>query len=348
MEAPSDPYPMDKLLAKLSEQQAAIREQNAASKRLEEEPVYSRVLDLQSSCSSLPITPATESFIESEATTRSATATPSNSTSTTEELLRLKLELAKAKNKISRLDQELAQSRLAKTESGRVTPVKALDQEYQALHGLDQVTGRLSMVSGVPPVPAIKTQSLAESVWSVPEDCSPDISDPVPNGSFTRSKAIWGNSKPSFGNSILTGPMPLSESTQPLPWPSGRGGPSAYMETGNTPAYNSVGVDNFRGDRLTPDHDMMMRPPSGRRSNRYENRFSTQQSFGGGYGTYNLSQGHYDTNPGYSSGGGPVSHAMGLNMYPQYQSVATGTALSPHATEFTSSASAWKTDVSLK
>jgi hypothetical protein len=91
----------------------------------------------------------------------------------------------------------------------------------------------------------------------------------------------------------------------------------------------------------------MMRPATGRRGSRYENRFGSPHSFGI-YGGYNANQSQYEPASGYATGPtGPMSNTMGVNVYPQYQHQASGSSLSPHATEFTSGAGvAWKTDVS--
>ncbi len=334
---------MDKLLAKLSEQQAAIREHNDGVKMIEDDFAYSRVLDHQSSSSSLPITPASEPFPGAAPTARSASATPNDSRVATEEVLRLKLELAQAQTKISRLDQELAQTRLVKTESGRVTPVITLDSEYSSIPGLEQVATR------APAASATKAQMPRDNAWPPQDDSRSDTSDTLSAGGFSRSRTIWGNGKSNYQNSLLAGAAPVTDGSSAVSWQAqaGRGYNPGYIDTG-APPYGPSPMDGYRPDRLTPDQDVMMRPSSGRRGHRYDNRFGSSHTFAPGYGGgYNLNQTQYDPAP-YSAGPtGPVSSTSGTNMYPQYQQQAVGTALSPHATEFTSAAgSAWKMEVS--
>src|SRR3954451_12854900 len=109
---------MDRLYAKLSEQQAILLHQKDVQKA---EDDLRSALGRQSASSSLPITPATEAYPTTAPTTRSASIAPNDGIAGPDEVLRLKLELAQAQNKISRLDQELAQTRLV-SHSGRVTP----------------------------------------------------------------------------------------------------------------------------------------------------------------------------------------------------------------------------------
>ncbi len=336
---------MDKLLAKLSEQQAAMREQSDAMKGSEDDFLFARVVD-QPSTGSLPLTPANDAFSSGGPTTRPASATANDSRATTEELLRLKLELAQAQNKISRLDQELAQSRLIKPESGRVTPVISPDAEYSGISGLDQAS------SGAPGMPAAKTHLPRDSAWPTQDDCRTDTVDVLSTGGFARSRSIWGNGKTAFQSSFLAGSaVPVGDGASSVSWSSGRSYGSSYADAGG-PSYgtSSSGMDGgYRADRLQPDQDAMVRPSSGRRANRYDNRFGSPNSFGGGYGGYSsLSQSQYDQPvASYSTiPTGPMSNGMGANVYPQYQQQPVGTALSPHATEFTSTAGpAWKTEV---
>ncbi|KAK2939132.1 hypothetical protein FoTM2_002350 [Fusarium oxysporum f. sp. vasinfectum] len=108
-------YPVDKFLAKLSEQQSALNQQNDANKLRDETNQYARAFDHASSSNSLPVTPATDAFPSTAPTTRPASATLDEARSESEEVMRLKLQLAQAQNEISKLDQELAETRVVKT-----------------------------------------------------------------------------------------------------------------------------------------------------------------------------------------------------------------------------------------
>jgi len=336
---------MDKLLAKLTEQQMTMREQSGDLTSPDDDIAYGHTGDFQSSSNSLPITPAAELFVGAGPTARPASATSNDTRAATEELLRLKLELAQAQNKISRLDQELAQTRLAKPDSGRASPVVSPDGELPTAPGFDQAHPRASGLG--------KPQLVRDNTWLVHEDCPSDTGDTMPAGGFNRSRGIWANGKSGFHAPFLPVPGPIGDGPPSLSWPgAGRAG---CIDPVAGP-YGAPAMESYRGDRLTPDHDLIMRPPTGRRGNRYDNRFGSPHSFGGGYSGYHTGQAPYDPMSSYSSGSatGPVSNSMGMNMYPQYQQPPpppqqqqVGTPLSPHATEFTSAAgSAWKTDVS--
>ncbi len=335
---------MDKLLAKLSEQQSVMRDQESALKNPDSDYLFSRVVD-QSSTNSLPLTPATDVFPNNGLATRPASATPNDTRASAEEVLRLKLELAQAHNKITRLDQELTQSRLVQTESGRVTPVVSPDLDYPGISGLEQASSR------VPGMAAPKAHVPRENAWPTQDDCRSDTGDALSANTFARSRGIWGNGKPGFQTSFLTGSMvTAAESVPTVSWPSARGYSSGYTDIGAAAygASSSNVIDSgYRTDRLQPDQDPMTRPSSSRRANRYDNRFGSPHSFGGGYSGFGTNQSQYESVVGYSAGPtGPMSSTIGANAYPQYQPQPIGTALSPHATEFTSATgAAWKNEV---
>jgi len=334
---------MDKLLTKLSEnQQAAAMEHGTGIKRSEEAVADCGNNNHLSSSSPIPITPVTDSFSNTAPTTRPASAAPNDEFATTEELLRLKLELAQAQNKISRLDHELAQSRIAQSESGRVTPVISPGSEYPVNGGLEPFGSRIAGGLGAAPG-ASKTMFSRESPgpWQAPDDLQAEATECLPTGAggFQRSRGIWGGGKSALQNTFASGPVPMGDNGQTTPWQSGPG----YMDPNATSSYGPPLMDGYRTDRLNPDHEMM-RPPAARRG-RYDNRFGSPHGFGAGYSSYNLGPGQYD-----SYAPGPASQMpsnMPMNMYPQYQQQAGGSGLSPHATEFTSNVgAAWRTDVS--
>ncbi|KAJ3526501.1 hypothetical protein NM208_g11163 [Fusarium decemcellulare] len=307
--AMEEPYPMDRLLAKLSEQQAVLSQQNEALKLSEDNSAYPRGIDHASSSNSLPVTPATDAFPSTAPTTRPASATLEDAHSESEEVIRLKLQLAQAQSEISKLDQELAETRFVKPDP-------------------DATVFGLRAPSYGP----------RESTWA-PEDARSDTSDAMSATTFSRTRGIWGNPKGPFANNTLQAPV-----VEPSPgnWLGGRGFNPAFPDPTGTP-YPIM--DGYRGDRLTPDSEML-RSNHGRRNNRYESRFSSPQPFAPGYGGYSspASQSDYMGSP---VPGAPMNVSQGLGpmgLYPPYQGHPVGTPLSPHASEFTSKAG-WKNEV---
>lgn len=304
-----------------------------------------------SSCISLPITPATDSFDTfgggTAPATRPASAAP-NDRAATDEVLRLKLELAKAQNHISRVEQELVHTRREQQDSGRVTPNIANDSDFVAGPPLSDAIG--TKLSGNPTLPGFpKSQFPQANNWQgpVPDDCRSDISDALSATGFNnRCRGIWNTgNKTGFQNSFPPPPMPMQDALQATNWSQPRN--SSFMEQG-VPTYPGASVDGYRGDRYSQEPDLM-RPGSSRRGNRYDNRYGGQ-SYGGHYGGYsmgNMNQTQYE--PGANYGGGNPSNipAGGMGMFPQYGQQPVGSPLSPHATEFTSAAvPSWKAEVS--
>lgn len=328
--------PMDKLIAKLCE--------NHDQAPAQHDSLESAASAQPSSCSSLPITPATECFAGTAPTTRPASAAPSDRAAS-EELLRLKLELAKAQNHISRVEQELAQT-IEQQHSGRVTPNLSSDSDFAG--GVPLVDPIGTKPSANPPVPGFsKPQFPRDSNWQAPvsDDCRSDISDALSATGFNRSRGIWNNgNKTGYSNSFMPPPMPMQEASPVTNWSQPRS--QGFMDQG-VPNYAGPAMDGYRGDRYNPEPELM-RSSSGRRGNRYDNRYGSQ-SYGSNYGGYsmgNMGQSQYDSATGY--GGGPSGmSAGGMGMFPQYGQPPVGSPLSPHATEFTSAAGgSWKPDVS--
>lgn len=315
----NETYPMDKLLAKLSEQQAVLSQQNEALKFGESDSFSPKGHDQEPSSNSLPITPATDGFQNTAPTTRPASATTADDNRQDgEEVLRLKLQLAQAQNHISKLDQKLAHSRTAKPDAEEVG------------------------YSG----PRSKASLPLDSTWMVPEDCQSDTSDTLSTNTFSRTRGIWGNPRASFANAPLQAPIAESSLAN---WFGGRGFSQGYMDP-NAPFSP---VEGNRPDRLTPDSDALMRSSASRRGNRFDSRMNSPHQFGGAYGGYNPPGGQYDSMMGGPVPGGPMPagpmngpHGMGpvgMGVYPQnHQSM--GTQLSPYASEFTSKAG-WKNEV---
>ncbi|KAF4984672.1 hypothetical protein FZEAL_188 [Fusarium zealandicum] len=308
-----DSYPMDKLLAKLSEQQAVLSQQNEALKSSEDSNMYPRGLDHASSSNSLPVTPATDAFPSTAPTTRPASATLDDARGESEEVMRLKLQLARAQSEISKLDQELAETRSVKTES---------DGPPFGFRG-----------------PAFPQR---EGAWGSPDDTRSETSDAMSATTFSRTRGIWGNPKGSFANTTLQAPV-----AEPSPgnWLGSRGFNPPYPEPTGMP-YPIM--DGYRGDRLTPDSEML-RSNNGRRGNRYDSRMNSPQPFGPGYGGgYNSPVNHSDYMGG-SMSGPPMNGSQGpgaIAVYPPYQGQPMGTPLSPFASEFTSKGG-WKNEGTL-
>ncbi|KAF4441906.1 hypothetical protein F53441_11866 [Fusarium austroafricanum] len=305
-------YPMDKLLAKLSEQQSVLSQQNDTLKLRDEGNQYARAFDHASSSNSLPVTPATDAFPSTAPTTRPASATLDEARSESEEVMRLKLQLAQAQSEISKLDQELAETRVVKN---------------------------------APELPPFGTRGPVfpprENVWGSPDDAHSDTSDAMSASTFNRTREIWGN-QPIFANTVQA---PVVEPA-PGKWLGGR----VFSQPCSGPTGTPFPVmEGYRNERLTPDTDMMRNYP--RRGNRFEGRFNSPQPFGPSYGGGFHSPANQSDYMGNPTHGGPSNAPQGLGpmgVYPPYPNTAApaGTPLSPHASEFTSG-SGWKNEVGL-
>ncbi|EOO04256.1 putative pumilio-family rna binding repeat protein [Phaeoacremonium minimum UCRPA7] len=271
-----DSHPVSKLLARLPEKQSGTMPRNENMKS-DDESLSVPVLDHGSASSSLPITPTTEGFTTIPPTARSASATPNEGHPTTEEVLRLKLELAQAQNKITRLDQELAQTRDIQFGSRRPTPTTSPEQNISLVPNVEQITAR------APGAPVTNVQPRAafprDNFWHapVPDDCRSETSDALSATGFNRSRAIWNSGKPSFQNAFVPNSNVVPDAPQPVPW-GGLRNPD-FMD--HNPHFPPPVVDGFRSDRVSPEQDFMMRPSSARRGNRYDHRFGQPQPFAG-------------------------------------------------------------------
>ncbi|KAK4190248.1 meiotic coiled-coil protein 2 [Podospora australis] len=335
-----DSYPMDKLYAKLSEQHVLMQKKQFF-KSEDDDTLFTRGLDHQSSCSSLPITPATDTLPGHTApTARSASATPNETQAGTEELLRLKIELAQAQNKISLLE---AQSRFGAQDSGRATPVlPGLEADFSS-----SIAGAVSPPTSRGPTTLPynamgKVPFVRESSWMVSDDARSDIADTLPPAGISRTRGIWNNNinaKPAYPSQFPQS-LVMTDGAQPTAWTNTRTVTSAYE-----PSFPAAGMDVYRQDRLPPDHEMMR--PMGRRTNRYDGRFGPSTNFNGGFNGYNMNSSPYEAPPS-SYPSGPQSTmaggGIGVGVYAPYQQQPVGTPLSPHATEFTSTGAPWKTE----
>ncbi|GKT87039.1 pumilio-family RNA binding repeat protein [Colletotrichum tofieldiae] len=297
--------PMDMLLAKLSEQQAALDQQNEALKSSDDNSLYMRGFDqATSTTNSVPITPATDSAALKE------------NHGNMEEVLRLKMELARAQNKISHLDHELAQSRSVKQEDNPMPPSLVRSGMFGA-----------------------------ENTWGPNDDNSSDAGAPSVGG-FGRSRPAWTSHRglPPFSNGVMPTPSSDSQSVGGDWYGSSRGGfNQGYMD----PAGPYSMADSYRGDRMSHDTEMFSRPPSSRRNNRFDNsRWPSPQPYSGSnFGGHNYSGFTPSPAPFDAMSGGPgsTSGIMGPSMYQGYSQQPNGSQLSPHATEFTTG-DGWKTE----
>ncbi|KAK0673386.1 armadillo-type protein [Cercophora samala] len=325
---------MEKLYAKISEQQSVLlQHQNDMRKASDEDAMYARALDHQSSCSSLPITPATDGFPSSQTapTTRPASATANETQASAEEVMRLKMELAQAHNVISRLESQTRYGH----ESGRVTPALGVESDFPS-----SITGTVSPIaralSGGPSYGnSAKLPYLREPGWLVPDDARAEIPEPMSTGGMSRARGIW-NKQPSYPSQFPQ-PTVMADAPQATPWTNPRA-----PATGYDASYNQTGMEVYRQDRAPPDHDMMR--PMGRRTNRYDSRFAPSANYSSGFNAHNMNAGPYDSTSlsyPYSNQAPMAGGGMGLGMYPPYQQQQVGSPLSPHATEFTSSQGPW-------
>jgi hypothetical protein len=351
--------PMDKLLAKLSEQKDAIAQQQKALKS-SEDMSYSRTVEYITALSnSIPITPASESLRASTAPTTNAPSVSGDDKPDTsvEELLYLKLELEAAKAKMARMDQELAQTRITK---------HTLDQVIGTPSELDFSSGRQDEVhraNSFERTLNVRPQIQRDNSWAGHEDSRSDTSDALSAGGFNRSRAIWGNgAKPVFPTN--QGPMANYQPAETLAAGQfmGRGFGQPFVD--GSLQYSSPPMNSLRGgDRMMPEPDLLMGPPGNRRNivgGRFNNRAVGSFPYSGSNSSYD---GFTPVSTPYGSVAGmgnpmgmgmsgissgmPISGGLSGGMYGGYQPQPIGTPLSPHAPEFNANGSGWKTDVSI-
>ncbi|KAE9372021.1 pumilio-family RNA binding repeat protein-like protein [Stipitochalara longipes BDJ] len=346
--------PMDKLLAKLSEQQAVINKQHEALKS-SEDTSYARTADcIATANSSVPITPAPESFNSSTAPTTSppSVAGDDNPSQSVDEVARLKAELEAARGKIARMDQELAQTRITKH-----TLDQAIGNSSEADYPLNhQVDERLNHLP-----PNLRPQIQRDNSWAGQDDARSDTSDALSASGFNRARAIWGNGgKPAFPGA--QGAFQPSEALNAAQWMN-RGFGQAFIDNsmGSMPAmpsmpYTGPPMNAFRNNSMMPDPELLMAPPTIRRGpigGRFNNRSSAGSfpyaSSNSSFDGYTPSSTPFGSVAGVNHMGGQMAMGMntGVNMGPNayggYQPQPIGTPLSPHAPEFTSSnAASWK------
>lgn len=316
----------DRLLAQLSERQAELECQNEILKASSDEHSFFSVLGKQSTGSNGLPTPITETFGTTAPGTRPGSIAPGEFQASSDEVLRLKLELAQAQNKISVLDQELTNARLASQQSGRGTPAFSSDAD------LPGIKTELQAAPGFMDFPlnaASRRPFSRDGIWAGQNETRPDATHASASGVFSRVKGIWNN-KPASQN-FGQGQGPLSEVLpQQLPWNSNANLSQGFGE--QNLGYGATPMDAYRHDGTSPDIDVM-KPGTGRRGHRHNNN-----NFGAGLAGYNMGLTNYEVQAFPHGGPG------GMGMY-QYQQSRGGNMLSPHAAEFTSAGVPWKTEV---
>jgi hypothetical protein len=292
-------------------------------------------MEQATSSSSVPITPATESYGSTAPVTRPASAAMDDSNAG-EELMRLKFELAQARDKIYILDQQLASTRQVRPGIDQPTCTSPVESGFLVEgHPVPMTTRGPSVPPANPSAPFMGREG--GHSWPGYDDSRSDTSDPVSAAGFNRPRNIWGTMKQTPGG---MGPPDVPQSG---PW-IGRAASHSCVESGVS--YDASAAGNFRPERLTPDFDLTTKPPGTRRGTRFDPRFSGQ-NYGGqaGYCGYNYPQGAYEPGPIPS---GNSQNGMGATVYSNYQPTPVGTSLSPLASEFTSMTNAagpWKSEV---
>ena len=341
---------MDMLLAKLSEQQATLSKQSEAMKSTDEG--YVRTLEyINNTSTSMPITPATDTFesITSTAPTTGPTS-PAIEDQSAEEVARLKNELEAAKAKMARMDQELAQNRITKHTIDQAIG-SASEADFPMAHPSEVTGSRLHQLQQSLNT-TVRPGFSREQSWVAGDDARSDTSEALSgtlsaNG-FNRARDIWGKQPYHVAQGMG---FQGADAHPPNQWVN-RGFGQAFGEMSNP--YN---VAPFRTDRMMPDADFMMAPPGRRNHGRFQPRPNGAYSYAGSnasfdgyaaptpYGSVAGMHGGVDGPPGMAMGN---IHGMGgAGMYASYQPQPIGTPLSPHAPEFTSANAGWKHEVRL-
>jgi len=303
-----DSNPMDMLLAKLSEQQATLTKQSEAMKSADEG--YARTLEyVNNTSSSVPITPATDTFDTSTAPTTSP-ASPAVGDQSAEEVARLKNELEVAKAKMARMDQELAQNRITKHTIDQAIG-SASEADFPTTHPSEVTGSRLHQLqqslnaSGRPGFSR-------EHSWAAGDDARSDTSEALSgtlsaNG-FNRARGIWGK-QPYHSAQGITFQGPDAPPTNQ--WVN-RG----FGQTFGEPPMPHNAAPPFRVDRMMQDPEFMMPPPGRRNNARFHQRTTGAFTYAGSNNSFD----GYATPTPYASvagmhGGvdGPGGMTMGMH-----------------------------------
>ncbi|KAK6073599.1 hypothetical protein SCUP234_08675 [Seiridium cupressi] len=292
---------------------------------LPRKPVNTFLTVQETSANSMPPTPAIEKFPTALSRARPSSTNAKENHAANDELARLQQELEAAQNKISQL-QEMGQVMEPKPDLARVSP---FDAQY--------ADGPLRFLGSAPIQPG--QTAVMNNTWSGYDDSRSDTSDALSAAGFNRTRHIWNGTKTNHQSSGVGFPG-ADISANVNPW-NPRGSTANYMDL---PYSHGPILDPYRiSGRISPDYDMTIRGPNGRRSGRADRfgypAYGNQGSFGGGSNFNQYGQTHFDSVPGHNN-----QYAMSIGSFPGHQPSAIGTPLSPLATEFTSGTGPWKTE----
>ena len=317
------------LLAKLSAQQALLAKQKEALSSSESN--LSPADRDESIAGSVPLTPATDDFVNTPGTEDSVDDKTIHLDAA--EMLRLKKELDAANNKIARQEQELSQTRATKPN---------FDQAQGKFDPIERTIGNLQDSFNASSRPFGGRQGS----FGPQDDAQSDISDALSAGAFNRAQNIWSKTS---GNGLVAGIPGQIGQQYPINNNIWAQGPSrTWMNRPLAPALPPIMVPPQQPHRTYSGPTSPISIGSGRFMNEL-NQFSgglkrsnTQNSRSGSayapprgqgwdmYGSGNDGSSVLSTSPTSSY------QPMGMFQAPMaYQPRPIGTPLSPTAAEFT-------------
>lgn len=349
--------PMDKLLAKLSEQQATLKQRDAPQMTdgNAQEHVYQNSELVSESTSKAVSYKSSSSVAVSTNTSHDSTSvaeSPNAGQPSRSEILRLKIELEKARGKIAMMDQELTQTRITKHTVEQAIGGVA-DGDYIAPQPIGPTDPRLGTMPSGMSMP-MRSQYPADASWVGQDDGRSDTSDVRSVSNFYQAggSQIWGASGRTPYNNYATGLSGYQNGNGFAGNGNGFAG-NGWMGRGlGVPFHddNAMAYQQGMSNRSTPDIDHSI-GSMGTGRNNFRGR-------GGGYMgrnnsfPYASSNGSFDgmghaTYGSVAGMGGGVGNAMGgsMGMSGSYQPQPIGTPLSPFAPEFTSIGGQWKNDL---
>lgn len=318
---------MDKLLAKLSQQQATMARQRAELKPANTEIGNVDFGGLSTTNMALPATGVETCDADYAQTTTSSDELDAG----VAELNRLKMELDRAKNQIARMDQELAHTRGNKScDVNSISAAGNIALNTKGAPGthFDDAFSNLNRPFA------------RDSSWKGHDDARSDTSDAMSAlsaGGLQRSRSIWAHHQTFGGGHVNMPPLTqYSGIAQPVP-----GYPTQQWMTDRAYAGQYPGTlpitPGLQTDRSSPDRNM--HDVENRGSTRGGGSFGPRNQnsfFGGSSSSYdNMPQSKYATPDDLRFSAG---HAG-------YRPQPIGSALSPFAAEFNAPSPNWKTEV---
>ncbi len=362
---------MDRLLAKLAEQEAILQQQQDSlaagdgARLTMPPPPKDRAY---SSEGSVPVTPATGSYA----------GTDLSGEAEVKEMLRLKRELEEAKSKIARMDRELSQTRITKHSIDQVLaspsepefrkPVPVSDQTIGNLQGMLNATTRTTrppplqdswgMYRDAPADPIVAAAPYGNNgnkglgIWGHPPTSGTHLGSTLGNGGGVAlhgrdSTNVWADNPPRMPLNHGAGPGMLPR--QPLP-PMMTTQPRQQMTAlVNGPAFGGDGrgtmtgtmtgmtaMKNINNNGFGPypagQGSRRLLPPSGRGGSMFNDNINHQRNMGWGMASSDMG---YPDNMGPTSPLWPPSSQSMVAHASAYQGLPVSTPLSPTAPEFT-------------